>query len=49
MNVSRNFAHGYGYEVSWEIVEEPLRMLPDTVALLTSTWRRWLGVGLGGS
>ena len=36
------FVHGYGYEVSWEIVEEPLRLLPETVEQLARTWNHWL-------
>ena len=36
------FIHGYGYEVSWEIIEEPLHLLPETVEQLAQTWNRWL-------
>ena len=36
------FLHGYGYEVNWEIVEEPLRWLPEAVVLLCGLWTRWL-------
>ena len=37
------FMHGYGFEVSWEIVDEPLRLIPETVEQLAQTWKRWLG------
>lgn len=36
------FAHGYGHEVHWEIVGEPLRLLPQTIERLTSLWEQWL-------
>jgi len=36
------FSHGYGYEVNWEIVEEPLQLLPETVDVLTKMWREWV-------
>jgi len=36
------FTHGYGYEVAWELVEEPLRLLPETVQVLGQLWRTWL-------
>lgn len=36
------FTHGYGYEVAWELVEEPLRLLPETVRVLDQCWRAWL-------
>jgi len=36
------FFHGYGHEVDWQIVEEPLRSLPDTVAKLAEAWEFWL-------
>lgn len=36
------FSHGYGFEVSWEIAEEPLRLLPDTVAIIADVWRHWI-------
>ena len=29
-------------EVKWEIVEEPLRLLPETVAILREVLLRWL-------
>ena len=35
------FVHGYGHQVSWEIVEEPLRLLPETVERLSWVWRQW--------
>lgn len=36
------FIHGYGFDVTWPMVEEPLLLLPDTVALLDRVWRSWL-------
>jgi uncharacterized protein YutE (UPF0331/DUF86 family) len=36
------FVHGYGFQVSWRLVEEPLRLLPDTVSVLATVWRNWL-------
>ena len=36
------FSHGYGYEVNWEVVEEPLRLIPETVDLLARIWQRWI-------
>jgi len=36
------FVHGYGHEVAWEMVEEPLRLLPDTVRVLGQIWQRWV-------
>ena len=36
------FSHGYGYDVSWEIAEEPLQLLPETVELLSRIWKSWL-------
>lgn len=36
------FFHGYGFEVSWEIAEEPLMLLSETVEILARTWRQWL-------
>lgn len=36
------FLHGYGHEVKWEIVDEPLRVLPETVMILREVWLRWL-------
>lgn len=36
------FVHGYGHEVNWEIVDEPLRLIPDTVAALAQVWEQWL-------
>jgi hypothetical protein len=36
------FSHGYGCEVSWEIAEEPLRLLPETVEILSAIWKTWL-------
>jgi len=43
------FSHGYGYEVAWETVEEPLKLLPETVTLLDSIWRNWVSrIGMSG-
>lgn len=36
------FVHGYGFELRWEIVEEPLALIPDTVKRLTEVWQGWL-------
>jgi uncharacterized protein YutE (UPF0331/DUF86 family) len=36
------FVHGYGHEVRWEIVDEPLRLLPETVATLCRIWSCWI-------
>ncbi|MCX7047021.1 MAG: hypothetical protein NTX50_16220 [Candidatus Sumerlaeota bacterium] len=36
------FVHGYGFQVSWEIVEEPLRLIPEMVAALKAVWGQWL-------
>jgi hypothetical protein len=36
------FAHGYGHEVHWEIVAEPLRLLPQTIERLAMLWEQWL-------
>lgn len=36
------FVHGYGFEVSWELIEEPLTLLPDTAAELVRVWSGWL-------
>jgi len=35
------FAHGYGHQVTWEMAEEPLRLLPETVNLLAAVWQNW--------
>jgi hypothetical protein len=36
------FVHGYGLELTWDMVEEPLRLLPQTVEVLTDIWAKWL-------
>lgn len=36
------FIHGYGFQVVWELVDEPLRQLPETVSALASIWEDWL-------
>lgn len=41
-NFRHRFIHGYGFEVEWEKVDEPLRLLPETVKLLSSVWLGWL-------
>ena len=41
-NFRHRFIHGYGFEVDWEKVNEPLRLLPETVELLSSLWLGWL-------
>lgn len=41
-NFRHRFVHGYGFEVEWGKVEEPLRLLPETVELLTLVWLKWL-------
>lgn len=36
------FVHGYGSEVKWEMVEEPLRLIPEMVELVAHVWEQWL-------
>lgn len=36
------FIHNYGHEVKWEMVEEPLRLLPETISILSELWEKWL-------
>jgi len=36
------FVHSYGLRMRWEIVDEPLRLLPDTVSQLSKVWEAWL-------
>ena len=36
------FIHSYGFEIPWEIVEEPLDMIPETVAEIKAIWEDWL-------
>jgi hypothetical protein len=36
------FIHGYGYEVTWEMVAEPLALIPETVEALAQVWLEWL-------
>ena len=36
------FIHGYAFESSWEMVEEPLRLIPETIDALAAVWERWL-------
>lgn len=36
------FVHGYGHEVLWDIVDEPLHLLPETIAILREVWLHWL-------
>jgi len=35
------FMHGYGHEINWEIIDEPLKLLPETVSLLADIWETW--------
>jgi hypothetical protein len=42
------FIHGYGFDVSWEMVAEPLAKIPETVALLKRIWTDWLRTRTGG-
>ena len=41
-NFRHRFVHGYGFEIDWEKVNEPLRLLPETVELISSLWLGWL-------
>ena len=41
-NFRHRFVHGYGFEIDWEKVDEPLRLLPETVELLSLLWLGWL-------
>ena len=41
-NFRHRFVHGYGFEIDWEKVNEPLCLLPETVELLGSLWLGWL-------
>lgn len=36
------FVHGYGTQITWDMVEEPIRLLPETVGILAQVWRNWL-------
>lgn len=36
------FIHGYAFEISWEMVSEPLSQLPETVEKLAEVWTAWL-------
>jgi len=36
------FIHGYGQQISWGMVEEPLRSLPEMVTILSRVWNDWL-------
>jgi len=36
------YVHSYGFELTWETVDEPLRLLPDTIAGLTAVFERWM-------
>lgn len=36
------FIHGYGNEISWELVEEPLKLLPITITLVERIWNNWI-------
>lgn len=43
------FVHSYGLQMRWEIVEEPLRLLPDTVQEVSAVWESWLESVLSGT
>jgi hypothetical protein len=36
------FVHGYGYDLTWSMVEEPLALIPETVQELRTVWGNWL-------
>lgn len=36
------FIHGYGQTVTWSMVAEPLRLIPETVDVLDKVWTSWL-------
>jgi hypothetical protein len=36
------FIHGYGQELTWAMVEEPLRLLPETVRAISRVWESWM-------
>ena len=36
------FVHGYGHEVHWEMIVEPLKALPEMIRTLADIWERWL-------
>lgn len=36
------FIHGYGHEVNWDMVKEPLQFLPSYVSRLSNIWNAWL-------
>lgn len=35
------FVHGYGHELSWEMVQEPLTDLPAIAEALAKAWEQW--------
>jgi uncharacterized protein YutE (UPF0331/DUF86 family) len=43
------FIHGYGFELSWETVKEPLALLSETVRQMVECWRKWLDGYDGGA
>ncbi|MFH0880295.1 MAG: hypothetical protein V2A34_11330 [Lentisphaerota bacterium] len=36
------FIHGYGHELKWEHLEEPLRLVANTVEQIEEIWNAWL-------
>ena len=36
------FIHGYGHEITWGIIEEPLAKLPELVEEISRLWETWL-------
>ena len=42
LDFRHRFIHGYGFQVSWKMVAEPLRLLPETVDSLAEVWIAWL-------
>lgn len=36
------FTHGYGQDLTWSMIAEPLRLIPGTVFKLAEVWTDWL-------
>ena len=36
------FIHGYAFEPVWEMVEEPLHLIPETIEAIAEIWEHWL-------
>jgi hypothetical protein len=36
------FLHAYAFETRWEMVDEPLRLIPETIDALTAVWEHWI-------